>query len=146
MNKPKIIAVFVLSALLLINPSATRAEQPSEGDSPSGHLHFVVKGPQEDKRIYLSMEGHPQEEVELCQTPGWGNLEIHFSPDDYWIGVQDGGGSLGISLRLFRRETGATYKERTEVDVGRAAELTALKQNNLPAKELLDHRYLKVLA
>jgi hypothetical protein len=139
-------AGLVVAALLLINLSAARAEQPSEGDSPSRHLHFVVKGPQDDKRIYLSIEGHPQEEVELCQTPGWGNLQVYFSPDDSWVVVQDGGGSLGVSLRLFRREKGAAYKEMTERDVGRAAELAAMKLNHFPEKELLDHRYVKLLS
>ena len=132
--------------LLFLSAGLARGTQVDEGDSPSGHIHFVVKGPQDDKRIYLSVKDHPQDQVALCQTPGWGNLEVHFSPDDYWIVVQDGGGSLGISLRLFRRETGVTYKEMTDVDMGRAAELAALQQNDLPPKELLDHRYMKLLA
>jgi hypothetical protein len=120
--------------------------QQNEGDSPSGQIHFVVRGAQDEKKISLSLKGNPKEEVVLCDTPGWGNLELHFSPDDNYIAVQDGGDSLGISLRLFRRTNEAAYAELTEVDLNRAAELAALKQNNLPARELLDHSYLKVLA
>lgn len=133
-------------ALVVLATPVVFGEQLNEGNSPSGHIHFAVKGPEDDRKIFLSIEGHPQDEVVLCETPGWGNLEIHFSTDEYWIAVGDGGSSLGISVRLFRRETGATYKELKDVDVGRAAELAALKQANLPAKEILDHRYVKVLA
>jgi hypothetical protein len=130
---------------LLLVPFVLYSQQQDEGDSPSGKIHFSVRG-DEGKTIYLSASGGNSQEVELCETPGWRNLVIHFSPDDYWLIVQDGGGSLGISLRLFRREKGAKYIEQKNTDIEGKAERLALERNGLQAEEILDHRYVKVLA
>ena len=135
----------LIHLFLLIIPFLLYAQQQNEGDSPSGRIHFVVRG-DEEKKIYLSVPGGNSQEVELCETPGWGNLVIHFSPDDYWLIVQDGGPSLGISLRLFRRETGVKFIEEKDADIDGKAERLALEQNGFPAQEILDHRYMKVLA
>jgi hypothetical protein len=135
-----------IAFFLIIVPFLLCAQQQNEGDSPSGKIHFVVRGGDDEKKIYLSVPGANSKEVELCETPGWGNLVVHFSPDDYWIIVQDGGPSLGISLRLFRREKGVKFTEQKEADIDGKAERLALKQNGFPAQEILDHRYVKVLA
>jgi hypothetical protein len=79
-------------SFLITSAFLLHAQQQNEGDSPSGKIHFVVRG-DEEKKIYLSPAGASSQEVELCETPGWGNLVIHFSPDDDWIVVQDGGPS-----------------------------------------------------
>jgi len=134
-----------IAFLLIIAPLLLHAQQQNEGDSPSGKIHFVVRG-DEQKKIYLSLTGASSQQVELCETPGWGNLVIHFSPDDYWIVVQDGGPSLGISLRLFRRDKGVKFIEQKDANIDGKAERLALKQNGFPSQEILDHRYLKVLA
>ena len=97
-------------------------------------------------KIYLSVPGGNSQEVELSETPGWGNLVIHFSPDDYWLIVQDGGPSLGISLRLFRRDKGVIFRKQKDADIDGKAERLALKLNGFGAQEILDHRYVKVLA
>jgi hypothetical protein len=122
-----------------------RAEQQNEGNSATGEIHFSVKGTQDDRRIYLSPAGKAHDEVELCHTEGSGNLEMHFSPDDSWLVIQDGGSSLGVSLRLFQRDRGVSYKEMTNADVDGKAERIALEQQGL-GKDLLDHGYMKVLA
>ena len=134
-----------IASFLIIAPFLLYAQQQNEGDSPSEKIHFVVRG-DEEKKIYLSPAGASSQEVELCETPGWGNLVIHFSPDDYWIVVQDGGPSLGISLRLFRRDKGVKFTEQKDADIDGKAERLALKQDGFPPQEILDHRYLKVLA
>ncbi|MDQ6809601.1 MAG: hypothetical protein M3Z64_09300 [Verrucomicrobiota bacterium] len=134
-----------LAIASLIAAGCCRAEQINEGNSPSGSLHFSVKGPQDDRRIFLSSADHPQDEVELCQTEGWGNLEVHLSPDDSWVVVQDGGSSLGVSFRLFQRVREVTFKELTDADIDGKAERMALEIHD-SAKELLDHRYMRLLS
>jgi hypothetical protein len=134
-------------ALLLVSvPFLLFAQQQNDGDSPSGKIHFVVRGDDSEKQIYLSEPGANSQEVALCETPGWGNLVIHFSPDDYWLVVQDGGPSLGISLRLFRRDKGVKFIEQKNANIDGKAERRALGQNGFPSQEILDHRYVKVLA
>jgi hypothetical protein len=136
-----------IALFLIVVPVLLCAEQQNEGDSPSGKIHFVVRGGDDEKKIYLSVPGGANsQEVELCETPGWGNLVVFFSPDDYWIIVQDGGPSLGISLRLFRRDKGVKFTEQKDADIDAKAERFALKQKGFPAQEILDHRYAKVLA
>ncbi len=135
----------VIAFFFVIAPFLLYAQQQNEGDSASGKIHFVVRG-EEEKKIYLSPAAASSQEVELCETPGWGNLVLHFSPDDYWIVVQDGGPSLGISLRLFRRDKGVKFTEQKDADIDGKAERLALKQNGFPPQEILDHRYMKVLA
>ena len=134
-----------IAFFLIIVPFLLYAQQQNEGDSPSGKIHFVIRG-ENEKKIYLSVPGGHSQEVELCETPGWGNLVIHFSPDDYWLIVQDGGPSLGISLRLFRRDKGVIFREQKDADIDGKAERLALKLNGFGAQEILDHRYVKVLA
>lgn len=137
--------ISVAAVISLLSLPMVRADQQNEGNSASGSIHFVVRGAQDDKRIYLSLAGHPRDEVELCQTEGSGNLELHFSPDDVWLVIQDGGSSLGVSLRLFQRDRGVIYKEMPKTDIDGKAERSALEQNGL-AGDLLDHRYTKLLA
>ena len=96
--------------------------------------------------IYLSVPGGNSQEVELCETPGWATWLSHFSPDDYWLIVQDGGSSLGVSLRLFRRDKGVKFREQKDADIDGKAERLALKLNGFGVQEILDHRYVKVLA
>ena len=131
--------ISVAAIVCLMGWHCCRADQQNEGNSVSGDVHFVVRGTPDDRRIYLSGAGHPQDEVELCHTEGSGNLEMHFAPDDSSLVVQDGGSSLGVSLRLFQRDRGVSYKEITKADIDGKAERAALEQ------ELLDHRYVKLL-
>ena len=78
---------------------------------------------------------------------GGRDLEVHFSPDDRWIIVQDGGPSLGVSLRLFQRVSGLNYKESKNGGIEVMAERAALKQNGVPVdpKDDLEHLYGRVL-
>jgi hypothetical protein len=69
-----------IAFFLIIVPFLLCAQQQNEGDSPSGKIHFVVRGGDDEKKIYLSVPGANSKEVELCETPGWGNLVVHFHP------------------------------------------------------------------
>jgi hypothetical protein len=133
---------------LAIVPLYVFAEQQNAGDSPSGNIHFELRKTSDEgaKEIWLSEKDKKSAAVKLCDTPGWGNLEIHFSPDDYWLIVQDGGASLGVSLRLFKRDKGVVFKEIENADINGKAERLALQQNGLPPKEVLDHLYVQCLA
>lgn len=134
-------------ALLFLAPLAATADQQNEGDSPSGKLHYELRGGDDDeKEIWISEKGKKQNAVRLTDTPGWGNMVVYFSPDDYWIVVQDGGASLGVSLTLFRREKGAHFSEVKNADIDGKAEETALRQKGLPAEQISDHRYASLVS
>jgi len=116
------------------------------GQSESGKISYELRGEEVGEReLWLYPENHADAAVYLCDTEGWGALEMHFSPDDHWLIVQDGGASLGVSLRLFRRDKGVNFTEIKDADINGKAERMALKSNGLPAKEILDHRYVDVL-
>jgi len=70
---------------LTLVPLCVFAEQQSEGDSPSRSIHFELRKTSDEgtKEIWLSEKDNKSTAVKLCDTPGWGNLDIHFSPDDY---------------------------------------------------------------
>jgi hypothetical protein len=131
----------------LIRTAIDAAEQETRGTSPSGEIQYELReGADDSKRIWLFPKDRPASAVELCETPGWGNLSVHFSPDDNWLIVQDGGGSLGVSLRLFKRDAGVRFRELEEAKIDDKIERLALAQAGAPAKEVLDHRYARVLA
>jgi len=136
---------FVFS--VLVAPRLLLPAQQEAGDSPSGAIHYELRKAADDsKEIWLFPKDRKEEAVKLCETPGWGNLVVHFSPDDYWIIVQDGGASLGVSLRLFRRQQGVRFQEIKEADIDGQAEKFALRERGLPQNPTLDHRYAAVLA
>ena len=123
------------------------SEQQTQGTSPSGEIQYELReGADESKRIWLFPKDRPAEAVELCETPGWGYLSVHFSPDEKWLIVQDGGGSLGVSLRLFKRDAGVRFRELEQAKIDDRLEQLALAQAGAPAKQVLDHRYVKVLS
>jgi len=137
---------FLVTLFGLLMAFHLQADQINEGDSPSRKIHFEVKpNNQETKDIWLSPKDHKDNAVKLCETPGWGNLNIHFSPDDFWIIVEDGGASLGIHLTLFQRVKGVNFKEMKDVDIEGKAIQFAMKQNGLLGEGDLDHQYVHVL-
>jgi hypothetical protein len=144
MNKSLLRLLFALC----IAPLCVFADQQNEGESPSGNIHFEVRKTSNEasKEIWLAPKDKKAGAVKLCETPGWGNLELHFSPADSWLIVQDGGGSLGVSLRLFKQDKGVAFKEVEGADINGKAEKFALQRNGLPAEQLLDHRYARCLA
>jgi hypothetical protein len=120
------------------------AGQDNSGASADGSIEFELRKVNDAAReIWLWPRGHKNKAVKLCDTPGWGNMHLAFSPDNYWITVEDGGASLGISLKLFRRTKGVSYTPIEAPDLNDQAEKLALRQNRLPEKaDFLDHRYV----
>jgi WD40 repeat protein len=124
-------------------------EQLDEGRSLSGKLHYELRSTltrDGEKAIWLWSKEDKSDARHLCETEGWGNLEIHFSPDDNWIVVQDGGASLGVRCRLFRLVQGLQFREIEKPDLNAEAEKLALKKIGLPAQEMTDHRYVRCIA
>jgi len=85
--------------------------------------------------------------VKLCDTISLPNTKVHVSPDDFWIIVESGTGSLGISLAVYQREKGMIYKEQAEMDIGGTVAKAAFKGAGAEAAaDKLDHLYARVLA
>jgi WD40 repeat protein len=144
---PKCILLPVF-AIAVFWPTPGFSEQPDKGESFTGKIHYELRGDSDagGKTIWLWSKEDKSDAAELCETPGWGYLEIHFSPNDKWIVVQDGGASLGVSLRLFRRDGGVVFHEIKDADIDRKSEKLALKQAGMAPKEISDHRYVHCLA
>ncbi|HEY4273571.1 MAG TPA: HNH endonuclease [Candidatus Udaeobacter sp.] len=124
-------------------------DQPSEGASVNGELHFELRGdPRElGAEIWIWQKAR-EKAVKLCDTAAWGNLRVFFSPDDRHIVVRDGGSSMGIDLRLFSREsTNATdeFKELENTSIGDNVERFALAHAGLGTDLVLHHRYMGCL-
>jgi hypothetical protein len=143
-----------ISAVVASSPEKNTAAEPSsapslgqreEGESPSGKIRYILQGKEDSKQLFLYSNDQPTEKVALCETPGWGNLLVSFSPNEQWLVVQDGGASLGLYLRLFHKRDGVKYEEVEDANVDGKTELAALKENGLPAMEILEHRYVHVL-
>lgn len=129
----------------LLLPLPLWADSLNEGYSPSGKIHFEVR--HNTKEIWLSPVDHKEKAARLCGIGEGAELEIHFSPDDRWVIVQNGGGSLGVGLTLFQRVGGVDFKEMKDVDINGKAERMALRQKGLSVdpKDDLEHLYVRVL-
>ncbi len=142
---------FFAFLIFLTASSVIRAEQQNEGASPDGEIRYEARSIGQnlesgaEKAIWLSERGS-EDWVKLCETPGWGSLEMHFSPDSHWLMVQDGGASLGISLRVFEQKNGAHYRELIDRHLDDRVERLAMDRARAPRDWVSDHRYLRVLA
>lgn len=120
-------------------------DQLREGVSLSGALHFELRGDphQIGAEIWLWQDVR-ETAVKLCDTEGWGNLRVYFSPDDRHVLVRDGGSSMGIHFRLFSRaatDTPVKFHEVESAAIEDKAETLALERAGRPAKQVLHHRY-----
>jgi hypothetical protein len=136
-----------LSATLWSFVFATTAlpAQQDKGESPSGAIGYTLSGSKDEKQLFLFSPDKPKQKVLLCETPGFGNMVVSFSPNEEWIVVQDGGGSLGVSLRLFHKERDLKFTEEKDANIDGKVEMAALQQNGFPATEILEHRYVRLL-
>ena len=123
--------------------------QPAEGASPSRQLHFELRGdPHELGAEIWVWQMAREKAVKLCDTAGWGNLRVYFSPDDRHVIVRDGGSSMGIDLRLFSREnTDAhdAFQEQEGAKIGDKAERFALQRAGFGSDLVLHHRFMGCL-
>lgn len=141
--------VQLLATLLVLGiGQVASADAETEGQSPSGKINWELKESSsegEEASLWLTKVGTDGNGVKLCETVGSGSQEVTISPDDYWIAVTDGGGSLGIDIRLFRRTKGLNYKEQ-EQTIAAELETLALASGGYEEDEpVLDHQYTRVL-
>ena len=123
-------------------------ESRADGKSPSGKIAWHVVETKDGAEVLIS-EGDQEESaaVKVCETISLANTKVHVSPDDFWIIVESGTGSLGISLAVYQREKGMIYKEQAGTDIGGTVAKAAFKAaGNEAAAEKLDHVYAHVLA
>lgn len=137
----------MLILLFTVSTGHAESRQPSQGVSESGKIAWELRGDanatDDPPSIWLRSPGRPDwQPVKLCETEGWGNLELRISPDDYWIAVTDGGSSLGVHLSLFRRTKGLDYRV---VEQNVEDQLARLALDLGPsADNPLDHQYTRI--
>jgi hypothetical protein len=126
------------------------ADEPprSEGTSASGKIawHVVEKtNPDQGAEVFIS-EGDQDESAgqKLCDVPWARNTRVFVSPDDFWIIVESGGASMGVSLNVLQREKGLVYHEMPKKDVALAV-LTNAFRGDAAAAENMDHVYTVLL-
>ena len=134
-----------LTGLLAIGMVFTAsAQQPEEGWSNLGGWKFEVRpNANDEKEIWIIPEANPAGAKKMTSTPGWGNMRMHISPDDKLIVLEDGGGSLGIDLRVFRAGAAPTeYVEDENLKLADIVEAWAVKKAGAPDGSILGHRYV----
>ena len=138
----------VAGTLLLGLWPAIANETRTDGKSPSGKIAWQVVETRDGAEVLIS-EGDQEESaaVKLCDTISLPNTSVHVSPDDFWIIVESGTGSLGILLAVYRREKGMIYKEQADTDIGGTVARAAFKAaGKEAAADKLDHLYARVLS
>ncbi len=138
------VLLFALLAAGFITP--LNAQQPTEGWSNRGGWKYEVRENNDgEKDIWIIPESNPAAAKIMTSTGGWGNLRVHVSPDDKIIIVEDGGGSLGIHLRIFVAGAGiAEFVEDENFPLSDTVEAWALAKAGAPAGTFLGHRYIRV--
>jgi uncharacterized protein YecT (DUF1311 family) len=113
-----------------------RAEDFS-GASPSGKLYYETK---KEKEFYIWSPADPKKRVLLYVEEGVFIQAAAISPDDVWIALEHGGGSLGHTILFFKRQTGLDFKQ---IDNDPSEEVGAFALLSKGIKEnILDHSYL----
>ncbi|HRQ90256.1 MAG TPA: hypothetical protein PLA50_15760 [Bacteroidia bacterium] len=130
-------AIFAAAAL------SARGEQATEGWSHEAGWKYEVRDSSEGEKDIWIVSEDGKSSKKLAETGGWGNLQVHISPDDRTIVVEDGGASLGIDLRVFRAgRSPLEFIEDESVLIGDKLEEWALRKLAAPADSLLGHRYV----
>ena len=107
------------------------------GASPSGKLYYESK---KEKEFYIWSPADPKKRVLLYGEEDVFIQAAAISPDDVWIALEHGGGSLGHTILFFKRQTGLDFKQ---VDNDPAEEVGTFALLSKGIKEnILDHSYL----
>ena len=107
------------------------------GASPSGKLYYESK---KEKEFYIWSPADPKKRVLLYREEVVFIQAAAISPDDVWIALEHGGGSLGHTILFFKRQTGLDFKQ---VDNDPADEVGTFALLSKGIKEnILDHTYL----
>jgi hypothetical protein len=146
MKDMKMVLALIITALI------TSVTQPSSADeecfsTPNGLSCWEFRKAEDlttSSEIWMWPDGHKADAIKLCEVEGSiGRVKV--SPDSDWLIVENGGASLGISLRLFKHESGLTYKEIKKPDITGKAIKLALRDAKPAGAELL-HAYLECVA
>lgn len=132
-------------SMLLGFAGMSLAQELDAGTSDSGKIAWKVV---EAGKVLIS-EGDQGESaaVELTETVAPMNTKVFVSPDDFWIIVESGTGSLGFYLQVFQRQKGLIYKQKEDIDLGEPIIKAAFKAvGKEAAAEKLDHTYVRLLA
>jgi hypothetical protein len=118
-----------------------RADGDFSGKSPSGKLSFESKN---QKEFYVWLTDKSGEKVLLHKDEVFVQSAA-ISPDDVWIALEHGGGSLGHSILFFKREKGLVFKPvgggNKDPDPAEQAGTFALHTQGVK-ENILDHSYL----
>lgn len=139
-------ALTVISCLLLTGSSFLQAQ--SSGTSESGKIAWRIVEGGGGGQVMIS-EGDQGEAAgtKLFETVSANNTKVFVSPDDHWIIVESGTGSLGFYLTVFKREKGTIYRQRKDVDIGEPVINAAFKSAGREGEaRKLDHTYMRLLA
>jgi hypothetical protein len=130
----------LLALACLLTPSA-RADDFS-GKSPSGKLSFETKNA---KEFYVWLTDKPEKKVLLYKEEAVFIQAAAISPDDVWIGLEHGGGSLGHTVQFFQRQKGLAFKSigggPNDPDPADKVGAFALQTQGIK-ENILDHSYL----
>lgn len=138
--------ITVIFCLLLTGNALLHAQ--SSGTSESGKIAWKIVEGGSGAQVMIS-EGDQGESAgtKLCETVSANNTKVFVSPDDFWIIVESGSGSLGFYLTVFQREKGMIYRQRKEVDIGEPVINAAFKSAGKEGEaQKLDHTYVRLLA
>jgi hypothetical protein len=116
------------------------------GNSPDGKLAF---GSKNEKDLYLWFADKPGNRVLLYRETAVFIQAAAISPDDNWIAVEHGGGSLGHTLLFFKRAKGLEYQQvgGGDKDPDPAEQVGSFALQSKGFKEnTLDHSYLHPVA
>lgn len=134
----------VVSLLFLAGLSSVGAQEDrKDGLSTSGKIAWHVVPGKDGAGVFIS-EGDQGESAaqKLSDVLTVANTEVFVSPDDAWIIVQSGGGSVGVDLYAFRREKGMIYHAEKELNIGNVALLAACGGDQKKA-DAMDHVYVR---
>jgi len=132
---------------LLLFSLALLAQDPAptwRWESPSGQLQAVARFVEADlpREIVLFDKRNPGQKVNLCTFER--DADLHFSPDDQWIAMDDELGSGQTEIRLFKRVSGLNYQETSQRPGAAAWDLLA-STHKVPYPATLSHAYAHVL-
>jgi len=116
----------ILLLAVLFIPGFAAAEDRKDGVSTSGKIGWHVVETKEAADVLISEADQGESAAQkLCGVISVANTKVTVSPDDSWVVVQSGGPSLGVSLKVFRRENGMIYAEQKSMDIGGTVLLAA---------------------
>ena len=137
--------VLFLAVFVLGFSRGSAEEKREDGVSQSGKIGWHVVETNEDVDVLISEADQGESAAnKLCDVPSLANTKVFVSPDDSWIIVQSGGGSLGVTLRVFKRENGMLYPEVSKLDITGAV-LKSAFDGDASGAEKLDHVYTRLI-